>query len=118
MTFGSFAANALKYIILLPLILTQLETADIAIWYLFAAIIIIQNIVDIGFSPTFSRVIAYAMAGAGSENLSDYRKIGSTKNSGVPNWRTMEKICHTMHRVYVLLTFFFFFSSCSQAHIA
>lgn len=105
MTFGSFTANAVKYIILLPLILTRLETADIAIWYLFVTIIIIQNIADIGFSPTFSRVIAYAMAGASSDYLSDYRKIDSIKNSGMPNWETMEKICHAMHRVYLLLIF-------------
>lgn len=103
MTFGSYFANALKLIVVLPLVLTRLNIEDIAIWYIFAAIISLQSLADIGFSPTFSRVIAYAKAGANSNNLSDYRNIVQNASRHAPNWETIEDICAAMRKVYGIL---------------
>ena len=105
MTFGSFLANALKLIIVLPLVLTRLNIDDITVWYIFATIISLQNLVDVGFSPTFSRVIAYAMVGASANKISDFRKITPNTSSRTPNWKTIENICTAMRKVYVILTF-------------
>ena len=104
MTFGSFLANALKLIVVLPLVLTRLNVDDITVWYIFATIISLQNLVDIGFSPTFSRVIAYAMVGASVNNISDYRKITPKASNRTPNWKAIEDICSAMRKVYVSLT--------------
>jgi hypothetical protein len=104
MTFGSFTANALKLILVLPLILTRLDTPDIAIWYLFAAIITLQNLSDIGFCPTFSRLIAYAMAGANVHSLSAKGKPKAQSSTMAPNWEAIEIICTNMHKIYDKLT--------------
>jgi O-antigen/teichoic acid export membrane protein len=53
-------------------------------------------LIDIGFSPTFSRVIAYAMGGAGVDDL----KSPINKNNGKANWKTIELICTEMRVVY------------------
>jgi O-antigen/teichoic acid export membrane protein len=58
-TWGSYGSQALNFIFVLPLLLTRLSTAEIAIWYLFKYIIDLQTVVDLGFSVTFSRYIAY-----------------------------------------------------------
>jgi O-antigen/teichoic acid export membrane protein len=104
MTFGSFTANALKLLLVLPLILTRLATPDIAIWYLFAAIITLENLADIGFCPTFSRLIAYAMAGANVHSLSGEPKPEAQRSPTSPNWETIEIICTNMGKVYDKLT--------------
>lgn len=104
MTYGSFFANALKLIVVLPLVLTRFNIEDIALWYIFATIINLQNLADIGFSPTFSRVIAYAMAGASANSISDYRKIIQKASRRIPNWETIENICAAMRKVYLILT--------------
>lgn len=104
MTFGSFLANALKLIVVLPLVLTRLNIHDITVWYIFATIISLQNLVDVGFSPTFSRFIAYAMSGASANNMPDYRKIAQKASSRTPNWKAIEDICAAMRKVYITLT--------------
>jgi O-antigen/teichoic acid export membrane protein len=96
MTWGSFFSRALSLVIVLPLILTRFSTEEIALWYLFMTIIGFQLLVDIGFAPTFSRVIAYAMGGAGVDDL----KRPKNKNSGYTNWQTIEMICSTMRVIY------------------
>ena len=96
MTYGSFIARSFGLIIVLPFLLTELTIEEISLWYLFAAIAGFQLLIDLGFSPTFSRVIAYAMGGA------DVQAIGSPQGDarGSPNWHTLERICSTMGYVY------------------
>jgi O-antigen/teichoic acid export membrane protein len=59
-------------------------------------IISFQIIVDVGFSPTFSRVIAYAMGGAKVDDL----KSPKDQNNGQANWETLELICSEMRVIY------------------
>jgi hypothetical protein len=101
-TWGSFAARTLSLLIVLPLLLTRLTTAEIALWYLFSSVISLQALADLGFSPTFTRVIAYAMGGA--EDLKDFREVRESTNSGRPNWATMEKIWSTIRSIYLRST--------------
>ena len=96
MTWGSFFSRSLSLVIVLPLLLTRLTTEEIVLWYLFMTIISFQMLVDIGFSPTFSRVIAYAMGGAKVDDL----KSPKDKNNGQANWETLELICSEMRVVY------------------
>ncbi|MDO9566770.1 MAG: hypothetical protein Q7J15_08530 [Candidatus Desulfaltia sp.] len=59
-------------------------------------IISFQMLVDVGFSPTFSRVIAYAMGGAKVDDL----KSPKDQNNGQANWETLELICSEMRVIY------------------
>jgi len=52
--------------------------------------------VDIGFSPTFSRVIAYAMGGAKVDDL----KSPKAQNNGQPSWETIGLVCSEMRFIY------------------
>lgn len=96
MTWGSFLTRSLSLVVVLPLILTRLSTEEIALWYLYMTIISFQIIVDVGFSPTFSRVIAYAMGGAKVDDL----KSPKDQNNGQANWETLELICSEMRVIY------------------
>jgi O-antigen/teichoic acid export membrane protein len=102
MTWGSFFSRALSLVVVLPLLLTRFNTEEIALWYLFMTIISFQMLVDFGFAPTFSRVIAYAMGGAGIDDL----KRPKNKNNGQANWKTIELICSTMRVIYLRLGLF------------
>ena len=104
MTWGSFATRSLSLIVVLPLVLNRLSTPEIALWYLFSTIIGLQLLADVGFSPTFSRVIAYGMGGLNSFDLKDLRKIKQSASLAEANWETIEKICSTMRAIYLRLT--------------
>ncbi|QXE25381.1 hypothetical protein B6N60_04096 [Richelia sinica FACHB-800] len=73
-------------------------------WYLFGTIIGLQLLADVGFSPTFSRVIAYGMGGASKSDIKDFRNIKPIIDPKQPNWKTIELICSTMRAVYLRLT--------------
>jgi O-antigen/teichoic acid export membrane protein len=97
-TWGSFTTRSLSLALVLPLILSRFSTEEIVLWYLFNSIISLQLLADLGFTPTFSRVIAYAMAGA--SELEDYRDAGAGRNAGAPNWGLMDRIWSTSCGVY------------------
>jgi len=104
MTWGSFVTRSLALVVVLPLILARLTTEEIALWYLFCTFIGLQLLADVGFSSTFSRVIAYGMGGLGVSDLKDLRVIKQSTNLREPNWETIQKICCTMQAVYLRLT--------------
>jgi O-antigen/teichoic acid export membrane protein len=104
MTWGSFATRSLSLIVVLPLILNRLSTSEIALWYLFSTIIGLQLLADVGFSPTFSRVIAYGMGGLSTFEIKDLRNIEQSVSLAEPNWQTIENICSTMRAIYLRLT--------------
>lgn len=94
----SFIARSLSVAVVLPLVVTRFSTEDISLWYLFAIIMSLRLIADMGFSTTFMRVFAYAMGGA--EDIEGYLDTHRKPDSGKPNWETMSKLCSTMSRVY------------------
>lgn len=101
MTWGSFLSRSLTLILVLPLVLTRLQTGDIALWYLFSSIISLQTLMDAGFSPSFTRVIAFAMGGLEVKDLSNPSLNKDTKDGKIQaNWQTIESICATMWMVY------------------
>lgn len=96
MTWGSFLSKSLNLIFVLPLLVKFFSTEEISLWFLFMIFIGLQMLVDIGFSPTFARVIAYAMGGAEVSELKNVK----VKNTGRPNWVTIEQVCSTMRFIY------------------
>jgi hypothetical protein len=99
MTWGSFLSRSLSLVIVLPLLLTRLKTAEISLWYLFMTIIGLQMVVDAGFSPTFTRIIAYVMGGAGIHEL----KVPQRTDSGIFDPQALNRVYSTMQRVYIRL---------------
>ena len=76
-TWGSTATRSLSVLLVLPLLLRQLTPAEIAVWYLLSTIIGLQTLADLGFAPTFTRLIAYAMGGV--ERIDDRAAVDARK---------------------------------------
>jgi len=105
-TWSSFATRSLSLVVVLPLLLTRFSTEEIVLWYLFAAIMSLQLIADMGFSTTFARVIAYRMGGA--KDIKGYIKIHRKADNCKPNWETMVRICSVMNSVYLRIALVWF----------
>ncbi len=58
----SFGVRILGLLVLLPIVLVVLSTAEVAIWLLFSTIFAIQFLADFGLTPTFVRAVAYSRA--------------------------------------------------------
>lgn len=96
MTWGSFLSKSLSLVVVLPILLTRLDTSEISLWYLFMTIIGLQTIVDAGFSPTFIRVIAYVKGGVGIGQLKECHY----KGTGTFDAEVLNHVYSTMRRVY------------------
>lgn len=62
-TWASFGGRFLSVLLVLPLALRYLPPADIAVWQLFSNVVLLGAILDLGLSPTLSRVIALCLGG-------------------------------------------------------
>ncbi len=99
----SWALNGLRLalgIILLPLVLRKLPTADLGMYYVFLSLAAIVPLVDFGFGPTISRFVSYAMGGA--EAL---QAQGVAKAEGIrpPNYRLLWELLSTTRTLYRVL---------------
>lgn len=59
-------SQALQYgsaLLVLPLLVTRLPSAQVGLWFIFMAIQSMVTILDFGFAPTFSRNFAFVFAG-------------------------------------------------------
>ena len=62
-TLLSYASKSVNFVVVLPLLLKNFKSNDIALWYLFSNILTIQLILDSGFSSTFIRILSYGTIG-------------------------------------------------------
>jgi O-antigen/teichoic acid export membrane protein len=104
MTWLSYSTKALSLFGVLPLVLKQFSSEEVALWYLFSAIISLQSLADFGFRQTFSRAISYAWGGADdlivtNQNKSELPISGMKYNIGL-----MLKIVSTMRYIYIWLS--------------
>ncbi len=97
-------AKAMGLLLVMPLVLTRFPLEDITLWYLFLAIISLQSLADVGFSPTFSRLIAYGTTGAEKDQLNSFRDRTRGVGRGRTNWSTVAAICGTMSWTYLRVT--------------
>ncbi len=97
-TWGSQATRAVRLVVLLPVVLTQLEIDEIAVWLLFSTLLAYVVLIDFGLTATFSRAIAYAMAGA--ESIGDLRRTPEMRACNRPNEQLLGRICSTQQAVY------------------
>lgn len=100
MSWASVSTRALTFVLVLPLLLVRLTAAEVAVWYLLSSVISLQMLADMGFAPTFARVLAFASAGR-----RDLRNLGTpVANTGGPDWEMVGRIYRTMGIVYRRLT--------------
>jgi len=95
-TWGSFLANSLSALIVLPLVLTKFSTAEITVWYLMLTFVGLQFVVESGFSTTFSRIITYLTGGVAINNL----RRPSTSGTGNLNAGDLNRVYSTMQVAY------------------
>jgi hypothetical protein len=74
MTWGSLASRLLGLMLVLPLVFVRFPAPDVAVWQLFATLLTLLLILDFGLSPTFSRMISYAVGGARIHDLANMAK--------------------------------------------
>ena len=99
-TWLSYSTKALSLFVVLPLILREFSASEISLWYLFATIISLQNLIDIGFKNTFIRFIAYAKGGVESLSLIN---ISSGNDKLEPNTKLIGQIYSSMRFIYLFL---------------
>ncbi len=119
MTWGNFLAKSLSLVVLLPLIVSQLDATDVVVWYLFLSLITLQMLIDLGFTPTFTRVIAYGMGGISSKELINIRIRQPDNNKCLsPNWDTIIQVGAVMKVIYKRLSALVFVLALSLGSLA
>jgi hypothetical protein len=100
MTWLSYSTKSLSILLITPLIVSRLTSAEIVIWYIFASFIALSGLADFGFRNTFIRFISYAFGGAKDIDLSE--------NLNSPNWDLISKLLKQMKVIYIFLSIFVF----------
>lgn len=88
------------FIFILPITLRKLSTDDLGMWYTMLAAVGLTGLLDMGFSPTASRMASYFWGGA--KELEAYSLNKSNDgNLGRPNLEGLERLTGTMRWFYL-----------------
>lgn len=93
-TWGNYAVQSLRLVLVTPFILTRFDETEIAAWYLFASLNFFGMMVSQRLGLTFSRMFAFAMGGA--SNLAPIKGKREQENEGKPNWAAFERAYGTI----------------------
>jgi hypothetical protein len=88
-------------ILLLPLLLTKLPTAELAVWYVFCALGNFANLSDFGFGQVISRVYSYLWAGAEDFDAEGLRPPSQSREPNLPRIRQLSE---TVRSFYLYLS--------------
>jgi hypothetical protein len=98
-TWGSFLSRSSAIFLVLPLALRQFSPQEMTLWNVLMFITGFQMIIDMGFTPTFTRLVAFARSGAVSLS-----QVGAAHPPlGQPNWGLVASIYRVMKTVYLRL---------------
>jgi hypothetical protein len=97
-------AEAVRMVVLLPLLLAALDQVQVAVWLLFASLTFFSDALNNQLSQTFSRSISLAYGGA--SDLSPILVGGKPRGTGEPNWPTIAKVYGTIGSLNRLLSAF------------
>src|SRR5688500_11059218 len=81
-TWGSLMLRTGGVLVTTPLLLNRFSTAEIAVWYFFATVTSLQIVFEMGFTPSFSRAVAYALGGAEHVGAAGTSRIRPVVTSG------------------------------------
>lgn len=104
-TFGSLFVRLLGLAVLLPLALYFLPVEEANLWFLFSSVLAIQGLIDFGFSPTFTRIVAYSRAAgqAPAERPAGIPDLGSTDLASAALIASMRLTYHRLGMLALLL---------------
>lgn len=85
-------------IVLLPLVLRELSTADLGMYYVLLSLIALAPIIDFGLGPTIGRFIGYAMGGA--KTLQAQGVFKSAEVAASPNYTLLWQLLLTTRTLY------------------
>ena len=103
-------------VILLPFILHKMAAETVGIWNIFTVIIMLVNILDFGFSPSFARNVSYIFAGA-----KELRKEGVERvTDGEVDYGLLKGTLKAMHLFYrrIALACFVLLATAGTAYFA
>lgn len=103
-TMASFAARSAGLVLLLPLVLNRFSVAEVNVWQLLSTMALMAALVDFGFTPTFTRIIAFAMGGATDFGTvrTGTSQVGQAERP--PNWDGVTRIIQTLGGLYLRMT--------------
>ncbi len=87
-------------LLLLPLILNELSTDELGMYYVLLSQVALSTVIDFGFSPTISRFVGFAMGGAESIQA---HGVAKTEAAG-PNYRLLWELLFTTRALYRYLS--------------
>lgn len=85
-------------LLVLPLMVTRLSSAQLGLWYLFMAIQSLVVILDFGFTPTFSRNFTFVFAG-----VDDLQKEGVASGGGAVNSSLLASLVRSSRILYACI---------------
>jgi len=102
LTWLSLAVRLSGVVVVLPLVLHRFPVAEVAVWQLFSSILALILVLDLGLSPTFSRLFAYAAGGARIEDMADMRQRRSAVDdvSREQTLQTAERLFAALRWIY------------------
>lgn len=108
MSWFSYSSKFLSIFLILPMILSVFNQAELNIYFLFITIIATINIFDFGFKNTFVRLFSYSAAGLKNFDQVSKNYIKNTKQE--INWDFTKEIFSTMKRTYLFISLILFAS--------
>ncbi len=104
MTWLSYFTKSASLLLVTPFILKNFDANEIVVWYLFAAIISMNGIADLGFRNTFVRLFSFALGGA--IDIDEIKSFDKSKSDKEENWDLIEKLFSHMKFIYIWLSVF------------
>lgn len=105
----NYAATFLKIaasVLLLPLILKMMPTEMVAIWSVFMIITSFSNLLDFGFSPSFTRNVTYIFSGVRSLQKNGFEFVD--ENEATIDYGLLKGIIAAMRWIYLRIAIFLF----------
>jgi O-antigen/teichoic acid export membrane protein len=84
-------------VLLLPLLLTKLPAADLAVWWVFGALGNFSNLADFGFGQVISRVYSYLWAGAEDFDAEGLRPPPQSREPNLPRIRQLSETVRSFY---------------------
>lgn len=106
-TWAATIAQIAGLMLVLPLILGKFPAEEVRFWLLLNSLLILSQLVEVGFTVTFGRFYSYAMAGKGVHELGRQgAKANDTKSD--PDWKNVELLNGAGQRIFLILALAYF----------
>ena len=95
-----YTSQFLQYgaaLLVLPLLLTKLSSAELGVWYVFMTISAFVSMLDMGFTPTLARNVSYVMGGAKRLQKNGYEVV---EQSGDVDYGLVKAIVAVSRRIF------------------